>query len=91
MPADRSYEAGPSRPRARHAQDNAQVKKKSYKTAKPKTSNAPSTVNDKHKPQALQYRTPDGLPGLNKIKASIRQTQRLLKKVCLLCRVATSV
>ena len=81
MPADRSYEAGPSRPRSRPSMDGANGKKKSYKTAKPRAPTNASSFPEKHKPQALEYRTPDGLPGVNKIKASIRQTTRLLKKV----------
>lgn len=61
--------------------DGANGKRKSYKTAKPKAPSNAASFPEKHKPQALEYRTPDGLPGVNKIKASIRQTTRLLKKV----------
>lgn len=81
MPADRTYEAGPSRTRSRPHAADSNGKKKSYKTAKPKAPSNASTFPEKHKPQALEYRTPDGLPGVNKIKASIRQTTRFLKKV----------
>lgn len=41
----------------------------------------PAGATEVHKPFALQHRTADGIPGLSKLKASIRQTKRFLAKV----------
>jgi hypothetical protein len=58
---------------------------KSYKKPKPKPAAGDDTAAagapKGFKPQAYEYRTPDGVPGLNKIKAAIRQTSRMLKRV----------
>ena len=34
-----------------------------------------------HKPRPIEHRDPSGVPGVSKLKASIRQTKRLLAKV----------
>ncbi len=42
------------------------------------------TAGPSHKPRPVSQRDPSGLPGISKIKASIRQTNRLLAKVSLI-------
>lgn len=46
-------------------------------TPRPNTNPA----GEKHKPQPLEQRNGDGIPGISKLKASIRQTKRFLAKV----------
>lgn len=40
------------------------------------------TASGHKKPLPLEKRSADGIPGLSKLKGSIRQTKRLLAKVC---------